>query len=87
MRLATIKPSAQTQWQTDPKLVVVSRRTLLDKGTVVCGYVAVMAVFFQHVYFSFDLLFFLLCNIHHLDGSQLARLHVTSLNKKQVESF
>lgn len=53
--------------------------TLLDKGTVVRGYVAVVAVFFQHVDFRFDLLFLLLCNIHHLDGSQLARLHVTAL--------
>lgn len=53
--------------------------TLLYKGTVVRGYVAVVAVFFQHVDFCFDLLLFLLCNIHHLDGSQLARLHVTAL--------
>lgn len=58
--------------------------TLLDKGTIVRGYVAVVAVFFQHVDFCFDLLFLLLCNIHHLDGSQLARLDMTALVQKQV---
>lgn len=55
--------------------------TLLDKGTVVRGYVAVVTVFLQHVDFGFDLLFFLFRDIHHLDGSQLARLHVTALSR------
>lgn len=74
-----MKSSGQVQGQTDPKLVIVSWWTLLDKGTVVRGYVAVVAVFLQHVDFCFDLLLFLLRNIHHLDGSQLACLHVTAL--------
>lgn len=55
--------------------------TLFDKGTVVSGYVAVVTVLFQHVDFSFDLLFFLLRHIHHFDGSQLTSLHVTALGK------
>lgn len=56
--------------------------TLLDKGTVVSGYVAVVTVLFQHVDFSFDLLFLLLCHIHHFDGSKLASLHVTALGQQ-----
>lgn len=58
--------------------------TLLDKGTIVCGYVAVVAVFLQHVYFCLDLLFLLLCDIHHLDGGQLAGLHMATLGKVNV---
>lgn len=66
----------------NPKLVIMSWWTLFDKGTVVSGYVAMVTVFFQHVDFSFDLLFFLLCHIHHFDGSQLASLHVTALGQQ-----
>ncbi|TNN72471.1 hypothetical protein EYF80_017247 [Liparis tanakae] len=40
-----------------------------------------------HVDFSFDLLFFLLRNIHHLDGSQLPRLHVTALTDMAAETY
>lgn len=85
MRHTAIKGSGQVKGETDPKLVIVSWWTLLDKGTVVRGYVAVVAVFFQHVDFSFDLLFFLLRDVHHLDGSQLARLHVTALTSSSQQ--
>lgn len=68
--------------ETNPKLVIMSWWTLFDKGTVVSGYVAVVTVLFQHVDFSFDLLFFLLCHIHHFDGSKLASLHVTALGQQ-----
>lgn len=67
---------------TNPKLVIVSWWTLLDKGTIVSGYVAMVTVLFQHVDFSFDLLFFLLCDIHHFDGSQLTSLHMTALEQE-----
>lgn len=64
---------------THPELVIVTWRTLLDKGTVIRGDVAMVAVFLQHVDFRLDLLLFLLRHVHHLDGGQLARLHVTAL--------
>lgn len=73
------KTANRVHWWTHPKLVIVTWWTLLDKGTVVCGYVAMVAVFLQHVDFCFNLLFLLLRHVHHFDGGQLARLHVTAL--------
>lgn len=71
---------------TYPKLIVLSWWALLNKGAVVRGYVAVVAVLFQHVDLSFDLFLFLLCNVHHFDGGQLTRLHVTALIKEQIRT-
>lgn len=45
---------------TDPQLVVVARRTLLDEGAVVGGDVSVVGVLLQHVDFQLDLLLFVL---------------------------
>lgn len=58
-------------------------RTLLDKGTVIRGDVAMVTVLLQHVDLCLDLLLFLLCHVHHLDGGQLARLNVTALVEAQ----
>lgn len=87
MRRAAVERPERVLECTDPELVVVSRWTLLHKGTVVRGDVAVVAVSFQHVDFCFDLLLFLLCDVHHLDGCQLARLHVTALTPEQFGSL
>lgn len=78
------KANRAHRW-THPKLVIVTWWTLLDKGTVVCGYVAMVAVFLQHVDFCFNLLFLLLRHVHHFDGGQLACLHVTALVWEQFK--
>lgn len=70
---------------THPQLVIVTWRTLLDKGTIVRGDVAMVTVLLQHVDLRLDLLLFLLCHVHHLYGGQLARLNVTALVGAQVK--
>ena len=79
-----IPPDRDNSHHTDPEMVIMSRWALLDESSVVGGNIAVMAVLLQHVDLSLDLFLFFLCHVHYLDGSQLARLNMTPLNKGRV---